>query len=151
MPPNTYIFTMNFLKSSMPGTNSSPVPSAEAPHFKNAQAVEEQGSSPTSPTFDNVPRRSSDDTKSGFKWDMFSTENPEGGQEQPLSQRERRMSKEWDASKVPPSRFQKREGSIHATPASRDGHVDRNKLKSFAEKYGDMTTQKKGERRKSQS
>jgi hypothetical protein len=33
------------------------------------------------------------------------------------------MSKEWDASKVPPSRFQRREGSIHATPNSRDGHV----------------------------
>ena len=33
------------------------------------------------------------------------------------------MSKEWDASKVPPSRFQRREGSIYATPGSRDGHV----------------------------
>lgn len=37
--------------------------------------------------------------------------------------RDRRMSKEWDASKVPPSRFQKREGSIYATPGSRDAHV----------------------------
>ena len=33
------------------------------------------------------------------------------------------MSKEWDASKVPPSRFQKREGSIYSTPSSRDAHV----------------------------
>lgn len=33
------------------------------------------------------------------------------------------MSKEWDASKVPPSRFQKREGSIYSTPQSRDAHV----------------------------
>jgi len=36
--------------------------------------------------------------------------------------RERRMSKEWDASKVPPSQFQKRKGSIYATPSSRDSH-----------------------------
>jgi hypothetical protein len=33
------------------------------------------------------------------------------------------MSKEWDASKVPPSRFQRREGSLFSTPGSRDGHV----------------------------
>ncbi|KAF2473924.1 uncharacterized protein BDR25DRAFT_392305 [Lindgomyces ingoldianus] len=37
--------------------------------------------------------------------------------------KDRRMSKEWDASKVPPSRFQRREGSIYSTPSSRDGHV----------------------------
>ncbi|ORY16732.1 hypothetical protein BCR34DRAFT_584108 [Clohesyomyces aquaticus] len=37
--------------------------------------------------------------------------------------KDRRMSKEWDASKVPPSRFQRREGSIYSTPGSRDGHV----------------------------
>ena len=28
-----------------------------------------------------------------------------------------------DASKVPPSQFQKRKGSIFATPGGRDGHV----------------------------
>jgi hypothetical protein len=44
---------------------------------------------------------------------------------------DRRMSDEWDASKVPPSRFQKRKGSIYATPSSRDGHIDRN----YADKY----------------
>jgi len=48
--------------------------------------------------------------------------------------RDRRMSKEWDASKVPPSRFQKREGSIYATPGSRDGHVGKNTHKAFTEK-----------------
>ncbi|KAK7745583.1 hypothetical protein SLS62_009760 [Diatrype stigma] len=32
-----------------------------------------------------------------------------------------------DASKTPPSRFQKRKGSIYATPSSRDGHVERNR------------------------
>lgn len=41
----------------------------------------------------------------------------------PPNNRDRRMSKEWDASKVPPSRFQRREGSIYSTPNSRDGHV----------------------------
>ncbi|KAF2672212.1 hypothetical protein BT63DRAFT_422716 [Microthyrium microscopicum] len=35
----------------------------------------------------------------------------------------RRESREWDASKVPPSQFQKRKGSIYSTPNSRDGHV----------------------------
>jgi len=35
----------------------------------------------------------------------------------------RRESREWDASKVPPSQFQKRKGSIYSTPSSRDGHV----------------------------
>jgi len=40
---------------------------------------------------------------------------------------DRRMSKEWDASKVPPSRFQKREGSIFATPGSRDAHTGKGK------------------------
>ncbi|KAI9886274.1 MAG: Mannan polymerase II complex anp1 subunit [Watsoniomyces obsoletus] len=40
-----------------------------------------------------------------------------------------------DASKVPPSRFQKREGSIYATPPSRDSHTDRTSTtKAFTEK-----------------
>merc|ERR1711881_160300 len=41
----------------------------------------------------------------------------------PTSPRDRRESREWDASKVPPSQFQKRKGSIFATPGGRDGHV----------------------------
>ncbi|MCJ1481686.1 hypothetical protein MMC06_001845 [Schaereria dolodes] len=45
----------------------------------------------------------------------------------PQSPRDRRMSKEWDASKVPPSRFQKREGSIYATPGSKDSHTGKGK------------------------
>ncbi len=32
-----------------------------------------------------------------------------------------------DASKVPPSRFQRREGSIYATPGSRDAHTGKGK------------------------
>jgi len=47
---------------------------------------------------------------------------------------DRRMSREWDASKVPPSKFQRPEGSIFATPASRDGHIARNKLKAAMHK-----------------
>lgn len=42
------------------------------------------------------------------------------------------------ASKTPPSRFQRRKGSIYSTPASRDGHVDRN----YAEKYHDKLVEK---------
>lgn len=49
-------------------------------------------------------------------------------------QRDRRMSREWDASKVPPSKFQRPEGSIWATPASRDGRIARNKLKIVHDK-----------------
>ncbi|QSS55338.1 hypothetical protein I7I53_03196 [Histoplasma capsulatum var. duboisii H88] len=41
------------------------------------------------------------------------------------SQVDRRMSKEWDAAKVPPSRFQLREGSIFSTSSSRDSHITR--------------------------
>ena len=39
-----------------------------------------------------------------------------------------------DASKVPPSRFQKRKGSIYAVPGSRDGHVDSNYASKYYEK-----------------
>ena len=39
-----------------------------------------------------------------------------------------------DAAKVPPSRFQKPEGSIYATRSSRDGHVSKNTQTAFEEK-----------------
>ncbi|AEO66765.1 uncharacterized protein THITE_37508, partial [Thermothielavioides terrestris NRRL 8126] len=51
---------------------------------------------------------------------------------------DRRFSDEWDASKVPPSRFQKRKGSIYAVPASRDGRVDSNYQQKFFEKLAEM-------------
>jgi hypothetical protein len=51
---------------------------------------------------------------------------------------DRRMSAEWDASKVPPSRFQRRKGSIYAVPASRDGHIDNN----YAHKYHEKLAEK---------
>ncbi|KAI1395874.1 hypothetical protein F4819DRAFT_500666 [Hypoxylon fuscum] len=66
----------------------------------------------------------------------YQTEAPQftssfGGEQPPA--RERTGSRdysntdEWDASKTLPSRFQKRKGSIYATPSSRDGHVERNR------------------------
>ncbi|KAH6607913.1 c6 zinc finger domain containing [Trichoderma cornu-damae] len=62
--------------------------------------------------------------------------------ESPLSsgKKDRRLSDEWDAAKVPPSRFQKRKGSIYATPSSRDGHIDKN----YAEKYHAKIAEMKG-------
>ncbi|KAK4230032.1 hypothetical protein QBC38DRAFT_470386 [Podospora fimiseda] len=42
-----------------------------------------------------------------------------------------------DASKVPPSRFQKRKGSIYAVPGSRDGHIDSNYAQKFHEKHAE--------------
>lgn len=43
-----------------------------------------------------------------------------------------------DASKVPPSRFQKRKGSIYAVPSSRDGHIDSNYNHKFHEKHKEL-------------
>ncbi|MCJ1423757.1 hypothetical protein MMC29_001641 [Sticta canariensis] len=51
--------------------------------------------------------------------------------------RDRRLSKEWDAAKVVPSRFQKREGSIYATPGSR-GQIDKDRDKGYHEKLKAM-------------
>ncbi|KAI0131982.1 hypothetical protein BJ170DRAFT_225863 [Xylariales sp. AK1849] len=61
-----------------------------------------------------------------------SPENPISQEPISPTARERRGSKnyshtdEWDASKVPPSQFQRRKGSVFSTPASRDGHVGKN-------------------------
>ncbi|KPM40089.1 hypothetical protein AK830_g6461 [Neonectria ditissima] len=54
------------------------------------------------------------------------------------TKQDRRMSDEWDAAKVPPSRFQKRKGSIYATPSSRDGHVDKNYQEKYHAKIAEM-------------
>ncbi|ATY65655.1 hypothetical protein A9K55_001724 [Cordyceps militaris] len=59
-----------------------------------------------------------------------------------VPKQDRRMSDEWDAAKVPPSRFQKRKGSIYATPSSRDGHVDRNYQDKYHAKIAEMTKSK---------
>ncbi|EPE10772.1 c6 zinc finger domain containing protein [Ophiostoma piceae UAMH 11346] len=57
--------------------------------------------------------------------------------------RDRRASDEWDASKVPPSRFQKRKGSIYSTPNSRDGQVDNNYAAKFHAKHAELGYNKK--------
>ncbi|KAI2619228.1 hypothetical protein GGR54DRAFT_603926 [Hypoxylon sp. NC1633] len=55
----------------------------------------------------------------------FAGEHPPA--EERTGSRDYSNTAEWDASKTPPSRFQKRKGSIYATPSSRDGHVERNR------------------------
>lgn len=49
-----------------------------------------------------------------------------------------------DAAKVPPSRFQKRKGSIYATPSSRDGHIDKNYAEKYHAKVAEMKAGKAG-------
>ncbi|UKZ56435.1 hypothetical protein TrVGV298_010271 [Trichoderma virens] len=80
-------------------------------------------------------------TNPGQKQHMDTATAVEAG-EQPVpgGSKDRRLSDEWDAAKVPPSRFQKRKGSIYATPGSRDGHVDKN----YAEKYHAKIAEMKG-------
>ncbi|AEO55185.1 hypothetical protein MYCTH_2298743 [Thermothelomyces thermophilus ATCC 42464] len=56
--------------------------------------------------------------------------------------RDHRLSDEWDASKVPPSRFQKRKGSIYAVPHSRDGRIDSNYPAKYFEKLAEMSSKK---------
>ncbi|KAL2157463.1 hypothetical protein VTH06DRAFT_6014 [Thermothelomyces fergusii] len=60
----------------------------------------------------------------------------------PTEKRDRRLSDEWDASKVPPSRFQKRKGSIYAVPRSRDGKIDSNYPAKYFEKLAEMSSKK---------
>jgi len=57
-------------------------------------------------------------------------------------EKERRLSDEWDAAKVPPSRFQKRKGSIYATPCSRDGLIEKN----YAERYHAKIAEMRGDK-----
>jgi len=91
----------------------------------------------------------------------------EGAEERVRSgSRDYSATDEWDASKVPPSRFQQRKGSVFATPPSRDGHVQRNRdndaefhekhSKKFSfskvkDKVVGATSDKEGHRRKSSS
>ncbi|CCC11089.1 hypothetical protein SMACR_03796 [Sordaria macrospora] len=65
----------------------------------------------------------------------FTNFSPVSADSPPTSPADRRMSAEWDASKVPPSRFQKRKGSIYAVPKTRDGHVDTNYAHAFHQKH----------------
>lgn len=56
----------------------------------------------------------------------------------------RTTNKMPDAAKVPPSRFQKRKGSIYATPSSRDGHIDKNYAEKYHAKIAEMKAGKAG-------
>ncbi|KAJ4301620.1 hypothetical protein N0V90_003713 [Kalmusia sp. IMI 367209] len=63
-------------------------------------------------------------TADPFAGDHVKLEKAAGGDElHSPTQNDRRRSREWDASKVPPSQFQRPKGSIYSTPNSRDGHV----------------------------
>lgn len=81
-------------------------------------------------------------TADGTTTETMANMNMEGteglvGSSKAGGQRDRRYSDEWDASKVPPSRFQKRKGSIYSTPGSRDGHVDNNYAAEFHAKHAE--------------
>jgi hypothetical protein len=56
-----------------------------------------------------------------------------------------------DAAKTKPSRFQQRQGSVHATPPSRDSHTDKNKERDsgFHKAVDSMKSGLWGGRRKS--
>jgi hypothetical protein len=57
------------------------------------------------------------------------------------SSSERRTSETWDASKVPPSQFQLKPGSIYSTPNSKDGNVERgDRDKAYFEKLKEKVT-----------
>ncbi|KAF2645255.1 hypothetical protein P280DRAFT_513171 [Massarina eburnea CBS 473.64] len=80
-----------------------------------------------------VPIKSTDDNLKNIAGseDMRLSQSPE--------ENNRRESREWDASKVPPSQFQRRKGSIYSTPNSRDGHV---KGSERDQKYWDKLKEK---------
>ncbi|KAK7538391.1 uncharacterized protein J3D65DRAFT_667089 [Phyllosticta citribraziliensis] len=81
----------------------------------------------------------SDDMKMPSRDSPDNLDSPvNGGSGSPT--RDRRQSKEWDASKVPPSRFQKRTGSIYSTPSSRDAHLDGSEIRDKA--YWDKLKEK---------
>ena len=69
------------------------------------------------------PLTSHTDPFGGDKLDSIAGSNDMALSSSPPEDSNRRESKEWDASKVPPSQFQRRKGSIYSTPNSRDGHV----------------------------
>ncbi|KAL2256079.1 hypothetical protein VTK26DRAFT_2225 [Humicola hyalothermophila] len=65
----------------------------------------------------------------------------------PTTDADRRGSDEWDAAKVPPSRFQKRKGSIYAVPNSRDGKIDSNYATKYYQKLAELGYSGSGRKR----
>jgi len=68
-------------------------------------------------------QRDNHDPFGGDKLESIAGSNDMALSSSPPAGENRRESREWDASKVPPSQFQRRKGSIYSTPSSRDGHV----------------------------
>ncbi|PUU78086.1 hypothetical protein B9Z19DRAFT_1065304 [Tuber borchii] len=102
--------------------------------------------SPFDMTATETPRTTEDTTPPGPYPDSRDARRGSDGSDiadpVPMAKSDRRMSKEWDASLTPPSRFQKVEGSIYATPNSRDGHIARNKIHGFKEKVRELSGKK---------
>ncbi|KAL2221814.1 hypothetical protein M432DRAFT_587775 [Thermoascus aurantiacus ATCC 26904] len=97
---------------------AAPVEGVDTPKKKDTRSGSDASTVLSDPLSKSPPENAVDEIRS------TSGSPPEDASLSPPPQpRDRRLSKEWDAAKVPPSRFQKREGSIYATASSRDGHV----------------------------
>ncbi|KAI4603623.1 hypothetical protein KJ359_003439 [Pestalotiopsis sp. 9143b] len=90
------------------GYNTHDVTSTTATHHEQPQFTNSFAPGQTEPHFENPLHDGDDATRERSGSKDFSTTD------------------EWDASKVPPSRFQQRKGSIYSTQGSRDGHVQKN-------------------------
>jgi hypothetical protein len=100
----------------------------------DARKQSNASSNPGSPTTQQFPK-----SETGKEAAPLSPTSPV----EPPVDKQRRGSDEWDASKVPPSRFQKRKGSIYAVPHSRDGKIDSNYQTKYFEKLAEMGYDKK--------
>jgi hypothetical protein len=68
--------------------------------------------------------------------------SPDTSPTAPGPSKERRTSDTWDASKVPPSQFQRRQGSIYSTPNTKDGSVERgDRDKAYFEKLREKVSE----------
>jgi len=102
----------------------------------DARKESNASTNPGSPTTQKFPKS---ETGTGKEAAPLSPTSPV----EPTVDQQRRGSDEWDASKVPPSRFQKRKGSIYAVPHSRDGKIDSNYQAKYFEKLAEMGYGKK--------
>jgi len=92
-------------------------------------ATDAQLAPTTEPVVSNETNSSTDDPFASQREEDKTIESIAGGNDMAMPDSgsptsDRRMSKEWDAAKVPPSQFQKRKGSIYSTPSSRDSHAN---------------------------
>ncbi|KAK7187662.1 hypothetical protein DPSP01_004499 [Paraphaeosphaeria sporulosa] len=87
--------------------------------YDSSAGINQTDKNPTAAQHEENDNTSSEDAT---KKDT-SSGDPADPQAQQHPTQDRRLSREWDASKVPPSQFQRPQGSIFATPSTRDGHV----------------------------